>query len=105
MAKDMSIGVLNEIYGALISEKQSEFIRMYYDFDLSLGEIAENASVTRQAVMDSIQKGVKTLKKMEDTLKINEKNAKLKARIESLKECAADENLVKKAADEILSEL
>ncbi len=42
MEKDLSIGILNEIYGALLTENQRDMIRSYYDCDLSLGEIAEN---------------------------------------------------------------
>ena len=61
MEKDLSIGILNEIYGALLTENQRDMIRSYYDCDLSLGEIAENCGISRQAVRDSVTKGKEAL--------------------------------------------
>lgn len=52
MAKNLEVGPLCDVYGALLTEKQRELVAMYYDDDLSLAEIAENTGVTRQAVRD-----------------------------------------------------
>ena len=48
------ISTLRAYYGALITEKQNEWLRLHYDEDISLGEIAELYSVSRQAVLDGI---------------------------------------------------
>ncbi len=69
MKKDLNICKLNDIYGKLLTDRQSEMICQYYDDDLSLGEIAENEGITRQAAYDAVNKGVAALKNYEAILK------------------------------------
>jgi predicted DNA-binding protein YlxM (UPF0122 family) len=40
MAKDLSISILFDFYGDLLTEKQREVIELYYNEDLSLAENA-----------------------------------------------------------------
>lgn len=68
MKKDLSISGLNDVYGVLLTPHQREIIRNYYDYDLSLAEIAQNTGVSRQAVRDVIVKAVEQLKFYEDKL-------------------------------------
>ena len=62
------IGTLRAYYGALITEKQNEWLRLHYDEDISLGELAEMYSVSRQAVLDGIKRGEKALSDFESKL-------------------------------------
>lgn len=48
MPKDMKKVLLFDFYGQLLSDQQRDFFDLYYNEDLSLGEIAENAGITRQ---------------------------------------------------------
>ena len=73
MKKDLSISGLNDVYGVLLTPHQREVIRNYYDYDLSLSEIAENSGISRQAVRDVIVKAVEQLKFYEDKLGFSEK--------------------------------
>ena len=73
MKKDLSISGLNDVYGVLLTPHQREVIRNYYDYDLSLAEIAENSGISRQAVRDVIVKAVEQLKFYEDKLGFSEK--------------------------------
>ena len=57
MDKNVQIGMLLDIYGALLTDKQQDILDLYYNQNLSLAEIAEEVGVTRQAVRDSIVKG------------------------------------------------
>ena len=57
MDKKIEISMLWQIYGALLTEKQKEYIDYYYNEDLSLAEIAQNDGITRQGVRDIIKKG------------------------------------------------
>ena len=66
MAKDLSISTLLDFYGPFLSEKQRNLLHHYYNEDLSLSEIAENESITRQGVRDLIKRGELQLKKYED---------------------------------------
>ena len=59
MDKKIEISMLWQIYGALLTEKQKEYIDYYYNEDLSLAEIAQNDGITRQGVRDIIKKGFK----------------------------------------------
>ena len=61
MEKNVQIGILCDIYGELLTEKQKEILDLYYNNNLSLAEIAEEMNITRQAVKDSISKGEKRL--------------------------------------------
>ena len=61
MEKNVKIGMLLDIYGELLTEKQQDILDLYYNNNLSLAEIAEEVNVTRQAVRDSIVKGEKKL--------------------------------------------
>ena len=68
MEKNVTISMLNEIYGKLLTKKQYEIIDDYYNNDLSLSEIAENNRTTRQAVRDILKKGEKKLFEYEEKL-------------------------------------
>lgn len=62
------ISTLRAYYGALITEKQNEWLRLHYDEDISLGELAEMFSVSRQAVLDGIKRGERSLAEFEQKL-------------------------------------
>ena len=48
MAKDLEMGYLLDFYGEVLTKKQREMLRQYYNDDLSLSEIGENFGITRQ---------------------------------------------------------
>ena len=56
MEKNIEISILLDIYGSLLTDKQFEMLNDYYNNDYSLAEIAENYSITRQAVRDDLKK-------------------------------------------------
>ncbi len=64
--KDLFVGALNDIYGEFLNHKQRRVISAYFDEDLSLGEIAENEGITRQAVLDLIKRTSAKLYEWED---------------------------------------
>ena len=66
MAKDLELCTLLDFYGPFLSEKQRNLLHHYYNEDLSLSEIAENESITRQGVRDLIKRGEIQLKKYEE---------------------------------------
>lgn len=73
MDKHVEISILWQIYGKLLTEKQYEVLNDYYNEDLSLGEIAENNNISRQAAHDIIKKGETKLFEYEEILKIMKK--------------------------------
>ena len=68
MEKDLSIAVLLDFYGDLLTEKQARAIDLYYNEDLSLAEIAEPLGISRQGVRNSIKRCEKQLHDFEDSL-------------------------------------
>ena len=66
--KDLTVVMLLDFYGDLLTEKQRNVIELYYDEDLSLGEIAEHENITRQGVRDCIKRGEQTMREMEEKL-------------------------------------
>lgn len=66
--KDYEIAMLLDFYGELLTEKQAKAMELYYNEDLSLAEIAEPLSISRQGVRDSIKRGEKQLIELENTL-------------------------------------
>ncbi len=72
MIKDLTISNLIDVYEGLLTAKQVHLIRLFYDEDLSLGEIAQLEGITRQAAHDAISKGVAALRNYESMLKIEQ---------------------------------
>lgn len=62
------ISELIDIYGGLLTDRQRELMELYYNEDLSFGEIAESENISRQAVHDTIQHGKKALNRFEEQL-------------------------------------
>jgi 16S rRNA (guanine1207-N2)-methyltransferase len=59
-----------DAYGALLTARQREFLRRYYADDLSLGEIAAQMRVSRQAVHDGLQRALGALERYESALRL-----------------------------------
>ena len=57
--KTNRMNALFEFYAALLTDKQMNYIELYYADDYSLAEIAEEFGVSRQAVYDNIKRSEK----------------------------------------------
>jgi len=63
--KDLEMSYLLDFYGEVLTEKQQDMMEQYYNDDLSLSEIADNAGITRQGVRDSIKRAEGILRDLE----------------------------------------
>lgn len=68
--KTNRMNALFEFYATLLTEKQMNYLELYYADDYSLGEIAEEFEVSRQAVYDNIKRTEKLLEDYERKLHI-----------------------------------
>lgn len=68
LEKTLEISLLYDFYGELLTERQRYFIELYYHHDLSLGEIAAQTGVTRQAVYDLLRRAERSLRGYEKVL-------------------------------------
>ena len=66
--KTNRMNALFEFYAALLTDKQMNYIELYYADDYSLAEIAEEFQVSRQAVYDNIKRTEKILEEYERKL-------------------------------------
>lgn len=57
----VKIGLLLDLYGNILTEKQKQTMDLYFQQDYSLSEISEQLSITRQAVRDSLLRAETTL--------------------------------------------
>ena len=60
------MSLLYDFYGDMLTPRQKEFYDLYYNEDLSLSEIAENYSITRQGVRDVIVRAEGILTELEE---------------------------------------
>lgn len=90
MEKDLSIAVLLDFYGELLTEKQVQALDLYYNEDMSLAEIAEPLGISRQGVRDSIKRGEKQLREFENTLGLAQRFKDLKCEMVTVQEMFLD---------------
>ena len=55
MSKNLQNSVLLDLYGCLLTDKQNEIMDLYYNDDLSLGEIARSARYLKTGRHDAIK--------------------------------------------------
>ncbi len=68
MEKRVEFNRLLDFYGALLTEHRRDIMHAYLEEDLSLQEIADSMSITRQGVHDAINKAEKQLMAYEEKL-------------------------------------
>ena len=81
MEKNVKVSILLSIYGKLLTDKQYALLDDYYNKDFSLSEIAENLSITRQAVRDNLKKGENKLFEFEEKLEVMKTTVKQEKKI------------------------
>ena len=68
MEKKVETAWLLSFYGALLTDNQRQIMRLHFEEDLSLAEIAAQAGVSRQSVYDVIQRAGQQLIAFEEKL-------------------------------------
>ena len=96
IVKTQRINNLLDLYKDLLTDKQQEVMDMYFLYDLSLAEIANDTNTSRAAVFDLIKRTTKILENYEAKLHLLEKRDKI---LELIKD--VDEEL-KNKIEEIL---
>lgn len=82
--KKIKLGNLFDFYGQLLTTKQQDVLNLYCMHDLSLGEISEDLSVSRQAINDVIRKCEKILDDYENKLGLQEKFNEREEKIQNI---------------------
>ncbi|MGN0973776.1 MAG: YlxM family DNA-binding protein [Bacilli bacterium] len=77
MDKMLYLNNLYDYYQNLLTEKQRLYFEEYYFNNLSLGEIAENYNVSRNAVFNQLKIAEKRLNEYENILQLYQKKNKI----------------------------
>ena len=108
--ESLEIILLFDYYGDLLTDRQKLCLDMHYNQDLSLGEIAQELSISRQAVYDNLSRAEALLKNMEEKTGCVSRDRQLRKAMESI--ATAAESLVShpdirvsQVAEEILSQV
>jgi hypothetical protein len=94
---------LFDTYGRLLSVRQQRLLRLYYHDDLSLGEIAEQDEVTRQAVFDALRRATEEMEHLESSLQMVEARRQLAGRLDAL--AGAVRRLAERVGPEAVAEV
>ena len=106
--------LLFDFYGELLTDHQKEIYEQFVLEDLSLGEIAREAGISRQGVHDLIRRCNQTLKGYEYKLHLIEKFLAIKEKVKKIDNLLDDyheENAeelivsIRRISDEIIEEL
>ena len=84
MKDDLQFLRLWDLYSPLLTATQREITDLYFNYDLSLGEIAEQKGVSRQSVSDCLQKCRKQLEEYDKKLGFTRIVDELQAQIDAL---------------------
>lgn len=80
------LSLLYDFYGALLTARQRQVLILYHEENLSLGEIAEEFSISRQGVHDALKNAEIYLNEYEDKLGLVEKFNKQEMAIKGIDE-------------------
>ncbi len=97
-------GLLYDFYGELLTDHQKEVYEGLVYNDMSLGELAGEYNISRQAAHDLIKRCDKTLENYEDKLHLISKFQSIKSKVEEIENVSTDAT-VKELALKILEEI
>ncbi len=82
--KITEVSLLYDFYGQLLSKRQQEVMSLYYEENLSLSEIAEEFSISRQGVHDALKNAEKSLHQYEAKLGLVSRFEKSRSAVEMI---------------------
>jgi uncharacterized protein len=105
LEKTTRMNYLYDFYHSLLTPKQQSYMSLYYLDDFSLGEIAEEYNVSRQAVYDNIKRTGTMLEEYEEKLLLFQKFQERNKLLQALKELSVEEELTRDAIARAVAEL
>ena len=85
----LHMALLFDTYGGMLTDKQRECFDMRYNQDLSLGEIALELGVSRQAVCDNLSRTEALLRRMEENIGCVKRDMQIRKAAREILEAAA----------------
>lgn len=100
--KMIRVGRLYDLYGTLLTERQRKCLEFHYLQDLSLGEIAADFGVSRQAVNDILRRSEDSLELYEEKLKLLERDENRTEALLRVRSSLSEALLEKTASDKAI---
>jgi predicted DNA-binding protein YlxM (UPF0122 family) len=85
--KKIETGWLLAFYGPLLTERQQELMRLHFEEDQSLGEIAQQEGVSRQGVHDILHRATEQLYQLEEKLGMFKRFQRMQTGLEDVLDC------------------
>jgi len=105
LEKTTRMNYLYDFYQSLLTPKQRSYMALYYLEDFSLGEIAEENNVSRQAVYDNIKRTEAMLEEYEAKLSLFVKFQERSKLIKEIREVLQEELPSRDKLSDIVAEL
>lgn len=105
LEKTTRMNYLYDFYNSLLTPKQQSYMSLYYLDDYSLGEIADEYDISRQAVYDNIKRTEAMLEEYEEKLGLLQKFQERGKLFSYLKELLNENSPSKQAILETVAEL
>ncbi|MFX3674133.1 MAG: putative DNA-binding protein [Paenisporosarcina sp.] len=105
LEKTTRMNFLFDFYQSLLTEKQRSYMHLYYLDDHSLGEIADEYEISRQAVYDNIRRTEAMLEEYENKLQLFEKFQERQIVVEQLNILLQEKEVDKTQILELITQL
>ena len=83
------VTLLFDTYGAMLTDKQREYLDMRYNQDMSLSEIGQMQGVSRQAVHDNLSRTEALLRRMEENIGSVKRDMLTRSAVQQILDAAA----------------
>jgi len=101
LEKTTRMNYLFDFYQDLLTPKQRSYMMLYYLDDHSLGEIAEEYNITRQAVYDNIRRTEAMLEEYEEKLQLFDKFQRRQELVSSFEKKPFTDETIRKFLSEL----
>ncbi len=105
LEKTTRMNFLYDFYQSLLTDKQRSYMHLYYLDDHSLGEIAGEYEISRQAVYDNIRRTEAMLEEYENKLRLLEKFQQRQVVMDKLQQVILAESVNTEEAFELIAQL
>lgn len=104
LEKKNRMNLLYDFYYKLLTDKQKHYMELYHQEDLSLGEIAEQTKVSRQAIFEHLKRAERLLEEYEAQLSMLAKFEQHQDLLQQLTDLLADDDAFSKTKAQSLVE-
>ncbi len=86
LQRKVRLAFLSAFYGNLLTEKQRQVLSLHCEEDLSLGEIAAEMGISRQAAHEALSRASARMEEMEASLGLAERYRRLQSGLEQARD-------------------